>query len=128
MSDSLQPHGLQHARLPDFLILAFFFLFYKMESQDKCSGNNSLLTDAVVTVHGTSPRWTLIMVENAEITAGVLFKRPFSASKSGKVNVFHLSHSQQAVYAPQTQTDVALKYYIQCQLRMWMEKLLQPVT
>ena len=109
---------------PDFLTLAF--LFYKMESQDKCSGNNSLLTDAVVTVHGTSPRLTLIMVENAEITAGVLLKRPFSASKSGKVNTFHLNHIHEATYSPQTQTDVALKYYIQCQLRMWTETL-QPV-
>ena len=66
------------------------------------------------------------MVENAEITAGVLFKRPFSASKSGKVNIFHLNHIHEAVYSPQTQTDVALKCDIQCHLRMWMEKL-QPV-
>ena len=47
VSDSLQPHGLQHARLPDFLILAFFFLFYKMESQD----------NAVATTHYLQMQW-----------------------------------------------------------------------
>ena len=46
------------------------------------------LTDAVVTAHGTSPRWTLIMVEKAETTAGVLVRRPFSASRSGEVEAF----------------------------------------
>lgn len=35
----------------------------------------------MVTVHGTSPRWTLMMVEKAEMTPWVLPRRPFSASK-----------------------------------------------
>lgn len=59
-----------------------------MKCLGECSSNNPVLTDAVVTEQGTSPRWTLIMVEKAETTPGALFKRPFSASKSGKVKVF----------------------------------------
>ena len=75
--------------IPAFQPVFFFSLCktWRMECRSKSSGNKLSLTDAVVTVHGTSPRWTLIMVEKAEMTPGVLSKRPFSASKSGKGKV-----------------------------------------
>lgn len=38
-------------------------------------------------MQGTSPRWTLIIVEKADTTAGVLVRRPFSASRSGEAGV-----------------------------------------
>lgn len=43
--------------------------------------------DAVVTEQGTSPQWILLMVEKAEVTPGVLFHRPFSASKLIRLDV-----------------------------------------